>query len=120
MRLSSLGNNLHILSSLTHLDVSRNNITSLSGLDGLLTLESLNLYYNKIDDMRQILLLQLHSSLRALDMRLNPVCRQEGYRSFVIYTLPWITKLDEREVREEERQMAVREVSLMEQVKHSI
>ena len=69
--------------SLIKLDLSRNELSSLKGLDSILALESLNSYYNKIVDLKEILHLQVHTKLKSLDLRLNPVSRNQYYRRFV-------------------------------------
>eukprot|EP00116_Pleurobrachia_bachei_P005823 sb/3466085/ len=59
--------------SLCHLDLSRNNISSLDGLQFCKSLESLNVYYNNISSISELERLSKNSLLQEIDIRLNPV-----------------------------------------------
>ena len=58
---------------LTQLDLSRNALTSLNGLQHLQALKQLSLYYNMVSDISEMARLQHHPELAVLDLRLNPV-----------------------------------------------
>ena len=58
---------------LTQLDLSRNALTSLNGLQHLPALKQLSLYYNMVSDISEMARLQHHPELAVLDLRLNPV-----------------------------------------------
>ena len=58
---------------LTQLDLSRNALTSLDGLQHLPALKQLSLYYNMVSDISEMARLQHHPELAVLDLRLNPV-----------------------------------------------
>lgn len=104
----SLGSSLRKFSRLKHLDLSRNNITSLQGLENLKLLEKLNLYYNNIETLDELKRLKYNPNLKELDLRLNPVTRTEAdYRLYLIHMLPNLQKLDDRSVRDRERQGAL-------------
>ena len=64
-------------------------VTSLlQGLLHLKLLEHLNLYYNKIASLREVLLLRKLKALKELDLRLNPVVKNcVDYRLQLVYTL---------------------------------
>ena len=59
--------------SLTQLDLSRNALTSLKGLQQLRALRQLSLYYNMVSDLSEMERLQHHPELTVFDLRLNPV-----------------------------------------------
>lgn len=80
MKLASLGVALHGLQDLVHIDLSRNAITSFRGLERCPSLTRLVVYYNKIADCREVLLLKANEQLQELDCRLNPVTRIDYYR----------------------------------------
>lgn len=104
----SLGSSLRKFTRLKQLDLSRNNISSLQGLESLKLLEKLNLYYNNIENLEDLKRLKHNPNLKELDLRLNPVTRTEAdYRLYLIHMLPNLQKLDDRSVRDRERQGAL-------------
>lgn len=78
-RLTSLGHALSSSRALTHLDLSRNGLTTMQGLQSLHQLRKLSLYYNAIADLAEVALLRHHPSLAVLDMRLNPVWQLHAF-----------------------------------------
>ncbi|XP_067911610.1 centrosomal protein of 72 kDa isoform X2 [Heterodontus francisci] len=71
-------------------------------------LEKLNLYYNKIASLKEIFLLRNLCGLKELDLRLNPVSKNESdYRLFVVHMLPNLRRLDDRPIRDSERKAAL-------------
>ena len=59
-------------------------------------LEQLNLYYNKIQDLKEIFRLRKNQNLRDVDLRLNPVTGIEpDYRLFIAHMLPMLRRLGE-------------------------
>ncbi|XP_052817809.1 centrosomal protein of 72 kDa-like [Mya arenaria] len=104
----SLGTSLRKFSRLKHIDLSRNNVSALQGLEHLKLLEKLNLYYNNIESLDELKRLKHNPNLKELDLRLNPVTRTEtDYRLYLIHMLPNLQKLDDRSVRDRERQGAL-------------
>lgn len=72
------------LGSLECLDASRNVLSHTRGLEHLPRLRALNLYFNRIEQLAELLRLRpAAASLHTLDLRLNPVARLEGYRRCV-------------------------------------
>lgn len=70
---------------------------SVQGLECLQSLEHLNLYYNNISSLLEITRLQTLPRLRELDLRLNPLTRNESdYRLFTVCRLRNLEKLGER------------------------
>nr|XP_039256428.1 centrosomal protein of 72 kDa-like isoform X2 [Styela clava] len=107
-KIASLSTSLSNFSRLQQLDVSRNAISSLDGLAHLKYLETLNLYYNQIPDLKEVFKLRKNQSLKNVDLRLNPVTKTEpDYRLFVVHMLPLLRTLDDRPVRESERKAAL-------------
>uniref|UniRef100_A0A0D9RXW9 Centrosomal protein of 72 kDa n=1 Tax=Chlorocebus sabaeus TaxID=60711 RepID=A0A0D9RXW9_CHLSB len=92
------------LTGLKSLDLSRNSLVSLEGIQYLTALESLNLYYNCISSLAEVFRLHALTELMDVDFRLNPVVKVEpDYRLFVVHLLPKLRQLDDRPVRESER-----------------
>ncbi|XP_036918826.1 centrosomal protein of 72 kDa [Sturnira hondurensis] len=103
-KITHLGNSLMNLTGLKSLDLSRNSLVSLEGIQYLAALESLNLYYNCISSLAEVLRLHCLTELTDVDFRLNPVVKNESdYRLFVVHMLPKLRQLDDRPVRESER-----------------
>lgn len=99
-----MGNSLMNLTGLRALDLSRNSLVSLEGIQYLTALESLNLYYNSISSLAEVFRLHSLTELRDVDFRLNPVVKSESdYRLFVVHMLPRLQQLDDRPVRDSER-----------------
>ncbi|XP_054434339.1 centrosomal protein of 72 kDa [Pteronotus mesoamericanus] len=103
-KITHLGNSLMNLTGLKSLDLSRNSLVSLEGIQYLAALESLNLYYNCISSLAEVFRLHCLTELTDVDFRLNPVVKNESdYRLFVVHMLPKLRQLDDRPVRESER-----------------
>ncbi|XP_070102251.1 centrosomal protein of 72 kDa isoform X6 [Equus caballus] len=103
-KITHLGNSLMSLTGLKSLDLSRNSLVSLEGIEYLTTLESLSLYYNCVSSLAEVFRLHCLPELLDVDFRLNPVVKNESdYRLFVVHMLPKLRQLDDRPVRESER-----------------
>uniref|UniRef100_UPI00398F0E85 leucine-rich repeat-containing protein 36-like n=1 Tax=Pristiophorus japonicus TaxID=55135 RepID=UPI00398F0E85 len=115
-KIVSLGDAFLNFKRLKSLDLSRNSIVSLEGLECLHSLEKLNLYYNNVPSSKEICSLRHLINLKEIDLRLNPVTRnEENYRLYIIHLLPNLKKLDDRPVRESERKTAQIHFSSQEQ-----
>ncbi|XP_075045364.1 leucine-rich repeat-containing protein 36-like isoform X2 [Mixophyes fleayi] len=102
-----LGDAFKNFKSLRSLDLSRNIMISLQGIEYLQALRFLNLYYNDISSLEEIQHLRYLSHLKSLDLRLNPVTKLIAeYRPFVIHTLGALEALDDRPVMDCERKGA--------------
>ncbi|VEL21450.1 unnamed protein product [Protopolystoma xenopodis] len=83
-------------------------------------LEILNLYYNCLGGLEDILLLKSNPKLKELDLRLNPVSRVDpDYRYYLIYVLPLLSVLDNRKIRDEEKRAAFAHFSSDQAVNYS-
>ncbi len=89
-------------------DLGRNVLVSLRGLQHCTALERLSIYYNKVATLDELLQLRSNSRLSQLDCRLNPMTKAESYRSFAVFHLQALARLDEREIRPIERERAGR------------
>ncbi|XP_032892121.1 leucine-rich repeat-containing protein 36 isoform X2 [Amblyraja radiata] len=106
-KIMSVGDAFLNFKRLRSLDLSRNSIVNLGGLECLHSLEKLNLYYNNVPSSKEISSLRHLINLKELDLRLNPITRnEENYRQYVIHLLPNLKKLDDRPVRDSERKSA--------------
>nr|XP_019600158.1 PREDICTED: centrosomal protein of 72 kDa isoform X2 [Rhinolophus sinicus] len=104
-KITHLGNSLMNLTGLRSLDLSHNSLVSLEGIQHLAALERLSLYHNCVSSLAEVLRLRSLPELRDVDLRLNPVVKNEpGYRHFVVHALPKLRQLDDRPVRESERE----------------
>ncbi|KAI4574360.1 hypothetical protein MJG53_020924, partial [Ovis ammon polii x Ovis aries] len=82
------------LTGLKSLDLSRNSLVSLEGIECLAALESLNLYYNRISSLAEVFRLHSLAGLSEVDLRLNPVAKSESdFRLFVVRMLPGLQQL---------------------------
>jgi len=107
-KISLLGSSLTGFTRLKSLDLSRNALGSTEGLENQGALESLNLYYNNISSLKDLHGLRNLSNLKELDLRLNPVTKNEpDYRLFIVHMLPNLRRLDDRSVRDSERRAAI-------------
>lgn len=64
------------------------------GIQHLAALERLSLYHNCVSSLAEVLRLRSLPELRDVDLRLNPVVKNEpGYRHFVVHALPKLRQL---------------------------
>ncbi|XP_072492135.1 leucine-rich repeat-containing protein 36 isoform X2 [Notamacropus eugenii] len=106
-KIHSIGETFKNFKNLRSLDLSRNLISSLQGIEYLSSLQDLNLYYNNIPSLAEVSRLQALPCLKELDLRLNPVVRKDtAYRLFAVHMLQNLEKLDDRVVRDSERKAA--------------
>ncbi|KAB0389958.1 hypothetical protein E2I00_009286 [Balaenoptera physalus] len=75
------------------------------GIEYLAALERLNVYRNRISSLAEVFRLRSLTELAEVDFRLNPVVESKpDYRLSVVHTLPRLRQLDDRPVRERERE----------------
>ncbi|KAJ3035374.1 Protein tilB [Rhizophlyctis rosea] len=98
--------NLNKLKELQYLQLALNNITRIENLGGCESLRKLDLTVNFVDDPLDVDSLKGNENLRELYLVGNPCTQKEGYREFVITTLPQLKTLDGREIEKSERILA--------------
>ncbi|KAM9104493.1 centrosomal protein of 72 kDa isoform 2-T2 [Megaptera novaeangliae] len=104
-KITHLGNSLMNLTGLKCLDLSQNSLVSLEGIEYLAALERLNVYRNRISSLAEVFRLRSLTELAEVDFRLNPVVESKpDYCLSVVHTLPHLRQLDDRPVRERERE----------------
>lgn len=101
--------NLFHLKRLWYLNLAINNIKVIENLEGLESLKRLDLTLNFIGDLTSIQNLQANPNLTQLHLTGNPCTDIEGYRYYVIDTLPQVEQLDSHEVTKSERIRAKQE-----------
>lgn len=97
---------LSILSQMPEVEVlslSINNVESLQPFAACLKLRELYLRRNLVANINEIMYLADLPELRVLWLSNNPIALEENYRSTVLKVLPNLTKLDDKDVTEEER-----------------
>ncbi|CAF0727981.1 unnamed protein product [Brachionus calyciflorus] len=94
-----------LVSSLTILNISGNNLDTLTEIGSLVNLEDLNASNNKLNDMKELsILLKCWPKLIKLNLIGNPICSKNKYRERIIVQAPNIEILDEKEIKELSRQ----------------
>ncbi|KAG4093010.1 hypothetical protein H8356DRAFT_1312060 [Neocallimastix lanati (nom. inval.)] len=102
--------NLHKLKCLKYLNLALNNITKIENLEGCESLEKLDFTVNFIEDITCVASLKNNIHLRELYLVGNPCTKIEGYREYVINTLPQLKVLDGQEILKSERIMAKQDI----------
>ncbi|XP_060001938.1 LOW QUALITY PROTEIN: centrosomal protein of 72 kDa [Lagenorhynchus albirostris] len=103
-KITHLGNSLMNLIGLNSLDLSRNSLVSLEGMEYLAALQRLSVYHIRISSLAEVFRLHCLTELAEVDFRLHPVVESKSdYRLFVVRMLPRLRPLDDRPVRESER-----------------
>lgn len=82
-QINALGDAFAGFCGLVRLDLSRNLLRSLQGLQHLPQLQWVSAYYNQIASFEALEPLQSLAHLTELDLRLNPVTRHDDYRRCV-------------------------------------
>ncbi|XP_067586138.1 LOW QUALITY PROTEIN: centrosomal protein of 72 kDa [Pseudorca crassidens] len=103
-KITHLGNSLMNLTGLNSLDLSRNSLVSLEGMEYLAALQRLSVYHIRISSLAEVFRLHCLTELAEVEFRLHPVVESKSdYRLFVVRMLPRLRPLDDRPVRESER-----------------
>jgi hypothetical protein len=82
------------LTKLKDLSLFNNRITHLTGLDKLTNLSVLSVGNNQITDVEQLRLLRKSKSLRALNLKGNPISKEDDYSHTALAYLPQLHYLD--------------------------
>ncbi|XP_060236193.1 leucine-rich repeat and guanylate kinase domain-containing protein isoform X2 [Meriones unguiculatus] len=95
------------LKTLQNLDLSHNQISSLQGLENHDLLEVINLEDNKIKELTEIEYIENLPILRVLNLLNNPIRDNFEYWFFVIFMLLQLTELDQQKIKVEEKVCAL-------------
>ncbi|XP_067094526.1 centrosomal protein of 72 kDa isoform X2 [Osmerus mordax] len=107
-KIKHLGISLKNFVRLKTLDLSCNALISVDGVQHLKMLERLNLYYNRIPSIEEVRVLCKLTTLKDLDLRLNPLTKRDPhYRLYLIHALSNLRKLDDCPVRDSDRKLAI-------------
>lgn len=101
--------NLHKLKKLTYLNLAVNNIEIIENLNQLESLEKLDLTLNFIGKLTSVENVRDNYNLRELILTGNYCSSYDGYRQFVILTLPQLKNLDGIEVKRTDQLIAHKE-----------
>ena len=95
--------NVGRLKKLEYLNLALNNITKVENLSGCESLNKLDLTVNFVDELTSIESLRENKFLKELYLTGNPCTQYEGYREYVIATLPQLRHLDGTDIEKSER-----------------
>ena len=101
--------NLGRLKELEYLNLALNNITQIENLEECEKLNKLDLTCNFVVDLVTVQSLQANRCLRELYLIGNPCDKFEGYREFVVASLPQLKYFDGKEITPSERIAAKRQ-----------
>ncbi|KXS17572.1 outer arm dynein light chain 1 [Gonapodya prolifera JEL478] len=102
--------NLHKLKQLRYLNLALNNICRIENLSRCESLEKLDLTVNFVDDLLDVEELIECRQLKELYLIGNPCSSEQGYRKFVIATLPQLKTLDTTTIEKSERIAALQDL----------
>lgn len=102
---------LSLLRELEYLNLALNNISIIEGLEECEKLNKLDLTCNFVVDLVTVSSLQANPLLKEMYMIGNPCDKFEGYREFVIATLPQLKTFDGKEITPTERVTAKRKIN---------
>ncbi|XP_071481052.1 dynein axonemal assembly factor 11-like [Diadema antillarum] len=101
--------NVGRLKKLEYLNLALNNIERIENLSGCESLKKLDLTMNFVREVTSIESLQDNYNLREMFLTGNPCTEYEGYRQYVIATLPQLERLDGKEIEKSERIGAIQD-----------
>ncbi|KAG8201655.1 hypothetical protein JTE90_012721 [Oedothorax gibbosus] len=99
--------NLSRLKKLEYINFTLNNITKIENLKGCESLKKLDFTVNFIGELTSVESLQENYNLEELYLTGNPCTEFEGYREYVVATLPQISNLDGDNIKKSERIVAM-------------
>ena len=88
---------------LKELDLSKNMIKHLTGLQNIESLRFMNLSLNNVVKVLQLQYIERLGLLTELDFSFNPIQNKKHYRSQVLYHIPQLRMLDGVEIAPEEK-----------------
>lgn len=95
--------NVGRLKKLQYLNLALNNIKRIENLEGCESLQKLDLTVNFVGEITSVESLSKNQFLEDLYLTGNPCVNYEGYREFVIATLPQLQRLDGKDIEKSER-----------------
>ncbi|KAJ8011394.1 hypothetical protein DPEC_G00057740 [Dallia pectoralis] len=95
--------NVHRLKKLEYLNLALNNIELVENLEGCESLQKLDLTVNFVGRLSSVESLKHNVHLRELFLVGNPCTEFQGYRQYVVATLPQLKYLDGKEIGRSER-----------------
>ncbi len=98
--------NISKLKHLEYLNLAINNIERIENLDELESLTKLDLTLNFIGTLTSVDCLKKNYNLKHLTLTGNPCTDFDGYRDYVIVTLPQLDSLDGIEIKRSDRILA--------------
>ncbi|XP_053571923.1 dynein axonemal assembly factor 11 [Bombina bombina] len=101
--------NVSKLKKLEYLNLALNNIEKVENLEGCESLQKLDLTVNFVGELSSIRSLKNNIYLRELYLIGNPCAEFEGYRQYVVATLPQLKWLDGKEIERSERIQALQD-----------
>uniref|UniRef100_A0A4W3JWQ5 Leucine-rich repeat-containing protein 6 n=1 Tax=Callorhinchus milii TaxID=7868 RepID=A0A4W3JWQ5_CALMI len=101
--------NLGKLKKLEYLNLALNNIECIENLEGCEFLNKLDLTINFVGELTSVASLKHNVHLKELFLMGNPCTEFEGYRQFVIATLPQLKQLDGKEIDRSEQIQALQD-----------
>lgn len=101
--------NLGRMKELNYLNLALNNVTVIENLEGCENLRKLDLTVNFVGDLRTVNTLKGNRELKELYLTGNPCTKYDGYRAYVVHTLPMLEKLDGVAITRSERLQAAQE-----------
>ncbi|XP_075067797.1 dynein axonemal assembly factor 11 isoform X2 [Mixophyes fleayi] len=107
--------NVSRLKKLEYLNLALNNIERIENLEGCESLQKLDLTVNFVGELSSIRNLRQNVHLRELYLVGNPCAQFDGYRTYVVTTLPQLKWLDGREIERSERIQALQDYTQVQQ-----
>ncbi|KAL3311473.1 Protein tilB [Cichlidogyrus casuarinus] len=101
------------LKKLEYLNLALNNIERIENLEGCESLNKLDLTVNFVGELTSITNLTASIFLRELFLTGNPCTQFDGYRKYVIASLPQLTSLDGQEIEKKEIIEALQEYEII-------
>ncbi|KAI1902040.1 hypothetical protein AGOR_G00040620 [Albula goreensis] len=105
--------NVSKLKKLEYLNLALNNIEVIENLEGCESLQKLDLTVNFVGQLSSVESLKDNLHLRELFLVGNPCAEFEGYRQYVVASLPQLQYLDGKEIKRSERIRAIQGLEAM-------
>ncbi|XP_066434878.1 dynein axonemal assembly factor 11 isoform X2 [Eleutherodactylus coqui] len=107
--------NVGRLKKLEYLNLALNNIEKIENLEGCESLQKLDLTVNFVGELSSVRSLNANIHLRELYLVGNPCAQFEGYRQYVVASLPRLKWLDGKQIERSERIRALQDYQQVQQ-----